>query len=262
MAEEFGVESRGKFYDSVGALKDVVQNHLLQIVAFLAMEPPAGNDARSLRDEKVKLFRQVQSLRSDQLVRGQYRTYVDEDGVAGGSDTETYVATRFEIDSWRWAGVPWLIRTGKCLPVTQTEAIVEFNAPPRLLFAPEGAATPHPNHILFRLNTDQGVTFGLQVKQAGEELVAESADLDMSFSDDHDAKGASRRREAYQRLLEDAMVGDARRFAREDGIDQQWRIVDDVLQDHEPVELYQSGTWGPSAAERLAADIGGWHDPT
>ena len=256
MAEEFGVESRGKFYDSVGALKDVLQNHLLQIVAFLAMEPPAGNDARSLRDEKVKLFRQIQTLRPDQLVRGQYRNYVDEDGVAGGSDTETYVATRFEIDSWRWAGVPWLIRTGKCLPVTQTEAIVEFNAPPRLLFAPVGTEAPHPNHIRFRLNRDQGVTFGLQVKQAGEELVAEGADLEMSFSDDN-----GKRREAYQRLLEDAMEGDARRFAREDGIDEQWRIVDDVLDDHAPVELYHPGTWGPTAADRLAADVGGWHRP-
>ncbi len=260
MAEEFGVGSRGKFYDSVGALKDVVQNHLLQIVAFLAMEPPAGNDARSLRDEKVKLFRQIQTLQPDQLVRGQYRDYVDEDGVAGGSDTETYVATRFEIDSWRWAGVPWLIRTGKRLPVTQTEAIVEFSSPPRLLFAPDTAEVPHPNHIRFRLNQDPGVTFGLQVKRAGEELVAQSADLGMSFSDG-DTPGASRRREAYQRLLEDAMEGDARRFAREDGIDQQWRIVDDVLDDHRPVDLYHPGTWGPSAADRLVDDVGGWHDP-
>ena len=261
MAEEFGVESRGKFYDSVGALKDVVQNHLLQIVAFLAMEPPAGNDARSLRDEKVKLFRQVAAFRPDQLVRGQYRHYVDEEGVAGGSDTETFVATRFEIDSWRWAGVPWLIRTGKALPMTQTEAIVEFRAPPRLLFAPDGVEAPHPNHVRFRLNRDQGVTFGLQVKQPGDELVAEGADLSMSFTD-HDAGSPGKRREAYQRLLEDAMTGDARRFAREDGIDQQWRIVDDVLDDHQPVELYHPGTWGPSSADRLAADLQGWHDPS
>ncbi len=257
MAEDFGVEGRGTFYDSVGALKDVVQNHLLQIVAFLAMEPPAGADARSLRDEKVKLFRQIETLHSDRLVRGQYRGYVDEPGVQPGSDTETFVATRFEIDSWRWAGVPWLIRTGKGLPVTQTEAVVEFNAPPRLLFAPEGSRPPHPNHVLFRLNRDAGVTVGLQVKRPGDDLVAESADLDMSFSDD-----GGKRREAYQRLLEDAMVGDARRFAREDGIDQQWRIVDDVLTDHPPVELHDAGTWGPSSADRLAADVGGWHDPT
>ena len=257
MAEEFGVEGRGRFYDSVGALKDVLQNHLLQIVAFLAMEPPAGADARSLRDEKVKLFRQIATLRPDQLVRGQYRDYVDEAGVEAGSDTETFVATRFEIDSWRWAGVPWLIRTGKGLPVTQTEAVVEFNAPPRLLFAPDGTEPPHPNHVRFRLNREQGVTLGLQVKQAGDDLVAEGADLDMSF----DENGTSRRREAYQRLLEDAMEGDARRFAREDGIDQQWRIVDDVLDDHAPVELYHPGTWGPASAARLADDVGGWHDP-
>jgi len=255
MAESFGVEGRGKFYDSVGALKDVVQNHLLQVVAFLAMEPPAGPDARSLRDEKAKLLRQVESFRPEQLVRGQYRDYVDEEGVQGGSDTETYAAVRFEIDSWRWAGVPWLIRTGKGLPITQTEAVVELKRPPSLLFADEGPA-PHPNHVRFRLNRDTGVTFGLQVKQPGEGLVSEGADLDMSFSQD------PRRRGAYQRLLEDAMEGDARRFAREDGIDQQWRIVDPVLERHEPVELYHQGTWGPPGADRLASDVGGWHDPS
>ncbi len=256
MAEEFGVESRGKFYDSVGALEDVVQNHLLQIVAFLAMEPPAGNDARSLRDEKMKLFRQVETFRADQYVRGQYRHYADEEGVQAGSETETFAAIRFEIDSWRWAGVPWLIRTGKSLPVTQTEAVVEFNAPPRLLFSPEGAAPPHPNHVLFRLNRDQGVSFGLQMKQAGDDLVSENVDLDMSFRADQ------RRRQAYQRLIEDAMVGDARRFAREDGIDQQWRIVDDVVHAPPEVELYRAGTWGPPSADGLADDIGGWHDPS
>ena len=255
MAEDFGVEGRGKFYDSVGALKDVLQNHLLQIVAFLAMEPPAGPDARSLRDEKVKVFRQVEALQPDQLVRGQYEGYLDEDGVEAGSDTETFVAARFEIDSWRWAGVPWLIRTGKRMETTQTEAVVELRTPPSMLFAAEGSPAPHPNHIRFRLNSDTGVTFGLQVKQAGEDLVAEDADLEMSFSHDE------RRREAYQRLLEDAMEGDARRFAREDGIDQQWRIVDDVLRDPPPAEHYAPGSWGPASADRLAADLGGWHHP-
>lgn len=253
MAEEFGVEGRGKFYDSVGALKDVVQNHLLQIVAFLAMEPPAGPDARSLRDEKVKVFRQVAALRPDQLVRGQYEGYRAEEGVAEGSDTETFAAARFEIDSWRWAGVPWLVRTGKCMSTTQTEAVVELRSPPSMLFAAEGSPVPHPNHIVFRLNSDTGVTIGLQVKQAGEDLVAEDSALEMSFSHDE------RRREAYQRLLEDAMEGDARRFAREDGIDQQWRIVDGVLHDPPPAEPYEPGSWGPASAERLAADLGGWH---
>lgn len=255
MAEDFGIGGRGKFYDSVGALKDVLQNHLLQIVAFLAMEPPAGPDARSLRDEKVKVFRQVEALQPDQLVRGQYEGYRDEHGVAAGSDTETFVAARFEIDSWRWAGVPWLIRTGKRMETTQTEAVVELRTPPSMLFAAEGSPAPHPNHIRFRLNSDTGVTFGLQVKQAGEDLVAEDADLEMSFSHDE------RRREAYQRLLEDAMEGDARRFAREDGIDQQWRIVDDVLRAPPSVEPYAPGSWGPASADRLAADLGGWHHP-
>jgi glucose-6-phosphate 1-dehydrogenase len=255
MAEDFGVEGRGKFYDSVGALKDVLQNHLLQIVAFLAMEPPAGPDARSLRDEKVKVFRQVEALQPDQLVRGQYEGYLDEEGVEAGSDTETFVAARFEIDSWRWAGVPWLIRTGKRMETTQTEAVVELRTPPSMLFAAEGSPAPHPNHVRFRLNSDTGVTFGLQVKQAGEDLVAEDADLEMSFSHDE------RRREAYQRLLEDAMEGDARRFAREDGIDQQWRIVDQVLHDPPPAERYAPGSWGPASVDRLAADLGGWHHP-
>ena len=253
MAEDFGVEGRGKFYDSVGALKDVVQNHLLQIVAFLAMEPPAGPDARSLRDEKVKVFRQVATLGSEQLVRGQYEGYRDEDDVAPDSDTETYVAARFDIDSWRWAGVPWLVRTGKCMATTRMEAVVELRSPPSMLFAAHGSPVPHPNHIVFRLNSDTGVTIGLQVKEAGEDLVTEDATLDMSFSHDE------RRREAYQRLLEDAMEGDARRFAREDGLDQQWRIVDDVLVDPPPVEEYARGSWGPASADRLAADVGGWH---
>jgi glucose-6-phosphate 1-dehydrogenase len=255
MAEEFGVEGRGKFYDSVGAMKDVVQNHLLQIVAFLAMEPPAAPDARSLRDEKVKVFRQVEALRPDNLVRGQYAGYRDEAGVGAASDTETYAAARFEIDSWRWAGVPWLVRTGKRMPVTQTEAVVELRSPPSMLFAAEASPVPHPNHIVFRLGGEAGVTIGLQVKQAGEDLVAEDAALEMSFSHDE------RRREAYQRLLEDAMEGDARRFAREDGIDQQWRIVDGILDDPPPAESYEPGSWGPPSADRLAADLGGWHSP-
>ena len=257
MAEEFGVESRGKFYDSVGALEDVVQNHLLQIVAFLAMEPPAGNDARSLRDEKMKLFRQVATFRADQYVRGQYRDYADEEGVQAGSETETFAAIRFEIDSWRWAGVPWLIRTGKSLPVTQTEAVVEFNAPPRLLFSPEGAAPPHPNHVLFRLDQRPG-----RVVRPPDQAGPATTSCPRTSTSTCPSDADERRREAYQRLIEDAMVGDARRFAREDGIDQQWRIVDDVVHTPPEVELYRAGTWGPPSADRLADDIGGWHDPT
>jgi glucose-6-phosphate 1-dehydrogenase len=256
MAESFGVEGRGRFYESVGALRDVVQNHLLQVVALLAMEPPAGADADSLRDERSKLFRQIRTVEPASVVRGQYRGYTDEDGVAGGSDVETFTALHLEIDSWRWAGVPWLIRTGKHLPVTATEAIVEFNAPPRLLFTPEGARAPHPNHLRFRLGADDGVMLHLQTKAPGDDLSSQPVDLEVSFDD---VLGV--RQEAYQRLLEDAMVGDARRFGRADALDEQWRIFEKALAAPHPVSLYHRGTWGPSAAETLAAGVGGWHEP-
>ena len=256
MAEDFGVGSRGRFYESVGALRDVLQNHLLQVVALLGMEPPAGSDEASLRDEKVKLLRQVRTLRSDELVRGQYRSYVDEDGVDGGSDVETYAAVRFEIESWRWAGVPWLVRTGKCLAVTGTEAIVTFNAPPRLLFTAEGAPEPGPNRLRFLLGKHDGVKLHLHAKKPGDELVPEPVDLEVSYDE---ALGP--REEAYQRLLDDAMDGDARRFGRADALDEQWRIVEDVLEHHEEVHLYTAGTMGPKEADRLAADAGGWITP-
>jgi glucose-6-phosphate 1-dehydrogenase len=256
LAEEFGVEGRGRFYESVGALRDVVQNHLLQVVALLAMEPPAGSDAASLRDERTKLFRQIRTVEPANVVRGQYRGYTDEDGVAPGSDVETFTALQLEIDSWRWAGVPWLIRTGKHLPVTATEAIVEFNAPPRLLFTPKGAHAPHPNHLRFRLGKDDGVMLHLQTKAPGDDLRSRPVDLEVSFDEVF-----GEREEAYQRLLEDAMAGDARRFGRADALDEQWRIFEAALADPHPVSLYHRGTWGPSAAETLAASVGGWHEP-
>jgi glucose-6-phosphate 1-dehydrogenase len=256
LAEEFGVEGRGRFYESVGALRDVVQNHLLQVVALLAMEPPAGSDAASLSDERTKLFRQIRTIEPANVVRGQYRGYTDEDGVAPGSDVETFTALRLEIDSWRWAGVPWLIRTGKYLPVTATEAIVEFSAPPRLLFTPKGAQAPHPNHLRFRLGKDDGVMLHLQTKAPGDDLRSRPVDLEVSFDEVF-----GEREEAYQRLLEDAMAGDARRFGRADALEQQWRIFEAALADPHPVSLYHRGTWGPSAAETLAAAAGGWHEP-
>ncbi|CAN5682836.1 glucose-6-phosphate dehydrogenase [soil metagenome] len=256
MAETFGVGSRGKFYESVGALRDVVQNHLLQIVALLAMEPPVGSDAEAMRDEKTKLFRQIHTIDPANVVRGQYRGYTDEDGVDAGSDVETFIAVRFEIDSWRWAGVPWLIRTGKGLGVTATEAVVEFNAPPRLLFTPPGSPAPHPNHLRFRLGEDDGIMLHLQAKQAGDELVSKPVDLEVSYDDVF-----GERDEAYQRLLEDAMEGDPRRFGRGDGLDQQWRIVQAVVDDPPRVRLYDRGTAGPAEAEELAEPYGGWHDP-
>ena len=256
MAEDFGVDGRGRFYESVGALRDVVQNHLLQVVALLAMEPPAGADAAALRDERSKLFRQIRTVKPRSVVRGQYRGYTDEDGVAPGSDVETFVALHLEIDSWRWAGVPWFIRTGKHLPVTATEAVVEFNAPPRLLFTPPGAPRPHPNHLRFRLGKDDGVMLHLQTKAPGDDLASRPVDLEVSFDEVF-----GERQEAYQRLLEDAMVGDARRFGRADALDEQWRIFGEALAEPHPVSLYHRGTWGPSAAEALAAPVGGWHEP-
>jgi glucose-6-phosphate 1-dehydrogenase len=256
MAEEFGVGSRGKFYENVGALRDVVQNHLLQVVALLGMEPPAGADADSLRDEKVKLLRQVRAIETGEIVRGQYRGYVDEDGVEAGSDVETYVAVRFEIDSWRWAGVPWVIRAGKQLGATATEAVVTFREPPRLLFTPEGSRSPAPNHIRFSLGKADGVKLHLQVKTPGEDLVPEPIDLAVSY-----AAALGPRQGAYERLLDDAMDGDARRFGRADALDEQWRIVEQVLDHHEPVHLYAEGSMGPVAGDRLVADIGGWVDP-
>lgn len=256
MAESFGVEDRGRFYESVGALRDVVQNHLLQVVALLAMEPPVGADADALRDERSRLFRQIRTVEPGSVVRGQYRGYTDESGVAPGSDVETFTALHLEIDSWRWAGVPWFIRTGKHLPLTSTEAVVEFKAPPRLLFTPAGAQAPHPNHLRFRLGKDDGVMLHLQTKAPGDALSSRAVDLEVSF----DAVFGARQ-EAYQRLLEDAMAGDARRFGRADALDEQWRIFEKVLAEPSPVSLYHRGTWGPTAAETLAAELGGWHEP-
>jgi glucose-6-phosphate 1-dehydrogenase len=256
MSESFDVQGRGKFYEEVGAIRDVIQNHLLEIVALLAMEPPVAADATALRDEKVKVFRQIESLRCENVVRGQYRGYVDEDGVRGGSDTETYAAVRFEIDSWRWAGVPWTIRAGKCLPATATEAVVEFARPPRLLFAPTGAPPPHPNHLRFLLGKDDGIVLEVQAKVPGDELVTRPINLVVRHEDVF-----GRRAEAYQRLLEDATEGDHRRFGRADAIEEQWRIVDPVLADPPEVHLYDKGTWGPEEAETLTDDIDGWHEP-
>jgi glucose-6-phosphate 1-dehydrogenase len=256
MAEDFGTAGRAKFYDTAGAIRDVVQNHLLEIVALLAMEPPVAADADALRDEKVKVFRQIDTIDPAAVVRGQYRGYVDEPGVAPGSDTETFAALRFEIDSWRWSGVPWLIRTGKNLPVTATEAIVEFTAPPRMLFADAGAAAPRPNHLRFRLGQVGGILLQLHAKTPGDRLLSHAIDLEVT---EERLFGSSE--DPYERLLDDAMQGDPRRFGRWDSVCQQWRIVDDVLAWPPRLHLYDPGTWGPPEAEALAATHGGWHEP-
>lgn len=257
LAEDFGTQGRAKFYDTAGAVRDVVQNHLLQIVALLAMEAPYDIAAGPLRDEKIKVFQQIETFDPAKAVRGQYRGYVDEPGVAPGSDTETFVALQFEIDSWRWSGVPWLLRAGKELPVSATEAIIEFDAPPRLLFAGVEAPAPHPNHLKFQLGNEGGIVLQLQAKAAGDELVSQPVDLQVSHDELFGAPSYP-----YERLLEDVIDGDARRFARADGIDQQWRIVERLLDAPPPLHLYERGTWGPAAATALAEPWGGWHDPT
>ncbi len=256
MAEDFGVGSRGKFYESVGALRDVLQNHLLQIVALLAMEPPVAADADALSDEKTRLFRQIRTVDPGDVVRGQYRGYANEEGVSAGSDVETYAAVRFEIDSWRWSGVPWLIRTGKSLKTTATEAIVTFNRPPRLLFTDGGRSCPEPNFLRFRLGKEDGVTLHLQAKAPGDKLITQPIELDVSYD-----KALGHRAEAYERLMEDAIEGDRRRFGRADSLEEQWRIVERVIADPPESMLYKEGSMGPHEADALADDAGGWIDP-
>jgi glucose-6-phosphate 1-dehydrogenase len=255
MAEDFGVEGRGGFYDSVGAVRDVVQNHLLQVVALLAMEPPVSDDPDALRDEKVKVFRAMRPADPADLVRGQYRGYLDEPGVAPGSSVETFVALRLHIDSWRWAGVPFLVRAGKALPVSALEAVVEFQAPPRLLFSPDGCQ-PHPNHLRFRLGRNDGVTLRMEAKQPGEHLTSRGVDLGMDFK-----HVLGTRLGAYERLLGDALDGNPVRFARQDGVEAAWRIVQPLLDAPGPVHTYPTGSWGPADAAAIADVAGGWHAP-
>jgi glucose-6-phosphate 1-dehydrogenase len=257
MAEDFGVGGRGAFYDSAGAIRDVIQNHLLQIVALLAMEPPAGAGADALRDEKVKVFRQIATLDPRQVVRGQYRGYVDEPGVAPGSDVETFAAMSFTIDSWRWSGVPWLIRSGKELPLSATEAIVTFHEPPHLLFVDPGCPNPQPNRVRFRISPVDGVVLHLFSKEPGDQMISEPVDLAVEYE-----QVFGHRQDAYQRLLEDAMEGDPRRFGRADTIAEQWRIVGRLLDGPRThPHLYDRRTWGPAEAAGLAEPHGGWAEP-
>ncbi len=255
MAEEFGVEGRGSFYDTVGSIRDVFQNHLLQVVAYLAMEPPSAADAESLRDEKVRVLKAVSPIEPSHLVRGQYVGYLDEPGVAPRSQTETYAALRLDIESWRWAGVPWFVRFGKAMPCTALEAVVTFHAPPKLLFEEDGHR-PHPNELVFRLSSNDGVTLKVQAKQPGERMTTHPIDLDVSFGA---ALGA--RQDAYERLIGDAIDGNPTRFARQDMVEQAWRIVDGVLKKTTPVHPYFRGTWGPAEADRLIAPHASWQDP-
>lgn len=255
MAEQFGVEGRGRFYEGVGALRDVVQNHLLQVVTLLAMEPPASSDADALRDEKSKVLRAMSPLDPKRVVRGQYRGYRDEEGVDPASEVETYVALCVEIDSWRWAGVPFLVRAGKAMGLTATECVIRFKAPPRLLFS-HAESQPDPNELVFRLGGDEGATIRLQAKAPGDVFATKEVGLDVSFD-----AALGPRQEPYERLLEDVVEGDQRRFARADSVAEAWRIVQPVLDEPGPIRLYVEGSMGPSAADQLCDVPGGWHDP-
>jgi glucose-6-phosphate 1-dehydrogenase len=251
LAESFGTQGRAGFYDGIGAVRDVLQNHVLQIVALLAMEPPIAQDADAYRDEEVRVLRQVAPLDPDLTVRGQYVGYLDEPGVAPDSTTETYVSTTLFIDSWRWAGVPFHLRSGKAMAGTGTEAVIEFRRPPRMLFTAPGRAETPPNLLHFRLGHDDGVTISLQAKSPGSATVSQSVDLAVDF-----ASALGHRQEAYERLLDDALDGRPHRFAREDTIDEEWRIVEPILDPQTRPMPYDQGTWGPA----LGGPTEGWHE--
>jgi glucose-6-phosphate 1-dehydrogenase len=251
MAEKFGIEGRGKFYDATGAIRDVVENHMLQVVAFLAMEAPTGLHCDAIRDEQVKVFRTIQPLDPKHLVRGQFKGYQKEEGVAPDSRVETFAAVRLEIQSWRWSGVPFLIRAGKCLPVTTTEVLVKLRKPPLDILGRESS-----NHFRFRLGPGEiSLSLDARVKRPGEELVSKPAHLSAVEEPTTDEV------DAYERLLGDAMRGDGMLFVREDAVEAAWAVVDPILANETTPHPYEPGSWGPREADRLAVDVGGWHNP-
>ncbi len=251
MAEDFGIEGRGAFYDGVGAIRDVLQNHLLQVLTLIAMEPPSDLTSQFMEDEKIKVLRAIDPLKADEIVRGQYVGYLDEAGVAAGSHTETYAAAVLHVDNWRWAGVPFYLRTGKYLAETTLEVIVEFKHPPRLLFA-EGQESS-PNILRFRLGKNDGVDIELLAKAPGDHLATVPVQLNVEFS-----AALGDRQEAYERLLRAAMLGDHLRFTRIDSVLESWRIIEDVIHGDPQVYPYFKGTWGPEKVDDLMPQ--GWID--
>jgi glucose-6-phosphate 1-dehydrogenase len=251
MAEDFGVQGRGAFYDQTGTIRDVVQNHLFQVLANLAMEAPARIDSESVRDEKVKVLKAIGALDANHVVRGQFRGYRNENGVAPHSQVETFVAVRLEVDSWRWKGVPFYIRAGKSLPVTCTEVIVRLRQPP-VLFSTCCSA---PNYLRFRISPDVMIALGATVMDPEERMIGRPAELLASRQ-----PGAGEM-DAYERVLGDALEGDATLFAREDYVEEAWRIVDPVLKSATPVFEYHPNTWGPSEVDAKLTPPGGWQNP-
>lgn len=252
MAEQFGVDGRGAFYEGVGAIRDVLQNHLLQVTSLLAMDAPIGSDPEALRAEKLRLFRAMRPLDPAEVVRGQFRGYREVDGVAADSNVETFVALRLHIDTWRWAGVPFHIRAGKRLPLTTTEVMVDMKAPPLSVFDPVGAA--QSNYFRFRLSPEVIIAEGMRVKQPGEEMRGEPVELVVR----HDL---APEKSPYERLLGDAIRGDNALFTSDECVEAAWAVVDRVLAHEGAVEFYAPGSWGPSGAARIGGGDEGWHDP-
>jgi glucose-6-phosphate 1-dehydrogenase len=253
MAESFGVEGRGKFYEEAGAIRDVIQNHLLQVVAVLTMEPPGSGTKDGIRDEKAKILCAVQPLQKADVVRGQFQSYRKEEGVAADSQVETYAAVRLFIDSWRWAGVPIYIRAGKCLPVTCTEVMVRFHRPPQHTFGAYEIVQAR-NYVRFRLTGEEVIAIGARDKKPGEGMVGQDVELMIT---EHDPENVA----PYERLLGAAMNGETGLFARQDTVEAAWRVVDGVLHDPPPVHEYEPGSWGPEEADDLLPEGEKWHDP-
>jgi glucose-6-phosphate 1-dehydrogenase len=251
MAEDFGVQGRGGFYDETGAIRDVIQNHLFQVLANLAMEPPPRTDSESIRDEKVKVLKAIPPVESKNLIRGQFRGYRNEKGVAPDSQVETFAALELEIDSWRWKGVPFYIRAGKCLPVTCAEVVVRLRQPPTMY---QGFNLT-PNYFRFRISPEVTVAFGMNVIAPGEDTASQSAEMVVSRHPRADEM------DAYERVLGDAMAGDPTLFAREDYVEEAWRIVDPVLKSSTPVIEYEPKSWGPSEVDHQVSPPEGWQNP-
>ena len=255
MAESFGVEDRGHFYDPVGALRDVLVNHIMQVVAAAAMEPPASGEATTLKNALVSVFQAMPAADPAHYVRGQYEGYREIDGVAADSTTETYAALRLHIDNWRWSGVPFFIRTGKQLPITQTELRLIFERPPRLGFGLAGVEGPEPNQLVVKLDPTTGIRLLVEAQRA-DSVKPEQINLDMEFAQEG-GEGAT----PYEVLLHAAMVGDSKRFKRQDSVTETWRVMQPLLDAPPPVQAYEKGSWGPSAGDDLVAGHGGWYGP-
>ena len=253
LAEQFGVGGRGAFYESAGCLRDVMQSHLFQIVALLAMEPPASRDFEAVNRHKADVFAAMRPLGADDILRGQYLGYRDAAKVANDSDVETFCALRVHVDSWRWGGVPWYLRSGKCLPLTACEVLVRLKPPPQDLFA-DAALPEDANHLRFHLSPHSTIALAARVKRAGKAFIGDQREFSL-------LEEQAGEQSPYERLLTDAMAGDGALFAREDAIEAAWAVVEPVLVDHPPVHIYEPGSWGPPAANHFIAADGGWRNP-